>query len=172
MAGVLAGNYWSSDYTQLSLASMELSVQGTTIYGITKTTLKETVERPPGYANGSLSTGQPAGKHSATGTLAMYSPSAAALRAVLGGGWSQVQFGIGISLFEPNGAGLLQYNVSGVTLGDIEADFGEAGGSKAGEETFSLVIVKPIDWNGLPAIYDPSTLAGFPIQLPTISLIG
>lgn len=167
----VAGNYWSSDYTKLSLASLELGLLGQTVRGLTKVTLKETVKREPVYANGSVSEGLPAGQHSAEGSIAMFSPSAAAVRTIIGGGWSQVPVFIAISLFEPLGAGLLQYNVSGAYLTELEADFGEAGGNKPGQETFALTIINPIDWDGLPAIYKPSDFGLIPVGLPTLSII-
>lgn len=166
----VAGNYWSSDYTKLSLASMELSVNGQTVRGIVKVTLKETVKRDPAYGNGSVSEGLPAGQHSAEGSVAMFSPSAAALRTIVGGGWSQSACVIAISLFEPNGAGLLHYGVSGAYLTELEADFGEAGGNKPGQETFGLTIIDPIDWDGLPAIYKQGSVGLLPIGIPTLQI--
>ncbi len=169
----VGGNYFSADYTKLSAASASISFQGFTVRGITKFTFKETVKADAAYGNGSISEGAPAGQHSAEGSVSMFSPSAAALRQAMGGGWMTTMGTAMCSLFEPNGAGLLTYTATRVRLGELEFDMGEAGGNKPGIETFALTIHDPIDWDGIPAIFRPG--AGgllIPIQLPTLSILG
>jgi hypothetical protein len=166
----VAGNYFSADYTKLSLASAHISFAGNEIKGITDFSFKEMVDAPAQYANDSVSEGAPKGKHSASGTISMFSASSAALRQVLGGGWSTTFLSVVNSLFEPNGAGLITYTATRVRLGELEFKNGEAGGSGSAIETYSLTIHDPIDWDGIPGIFRGGGTILLPTALPTLSL--
>lgn len=169
------GNYFSADYTKLSHASCNISVGGYEVKGITEFTFSETIEAPPQYANGSVSQGAPVGKHSAEGTIGMFSASAAYLRQVLGGGWGTAFVSVVNTLFETNGnqggAGILTYTATRVRIGKLEFKSGGVGGSDSAIETFSLTIHDPIQWDGIPSVFLPGSLGGgLPVALPSISL--
>lgn len=164
---------WTSEHTKESLASMEANFFGVTLRGVQKCSLTEELSRDPIYANASVSIGLPAGMHKAEGSIQVISQEADNLRQAAGPNFGQVSGSLLINLFEPNGAGILTYRASGVYLVKLEADFGEAGGAKPALETFGLLIIKPIDWGGVPIVTDQRAsglVLSFPVALPTISL--
>ena len=165
--------FWTSDNMKESLASMEANFFNLTLRGIQKVTLTEELSKDAIYANSSVAVGVPVGTHKAEGTLAVISQEADNLRQAAGDQFGTISGSLGISLFEPNGAGILTYNVSRIYLVKIEADFGEPGGQKPCVETFGLLILDPVDWNGISIVRDQRAsglVLAFPTSLPTLSL--
>lgn len=166
--------YWTSDNTKESLASMEARFFGVPLRGIQKVSLTEELSKDQIYANSSVSIGVAVGTHKAEGSLQVISQEADNIRQAAGPNFGTIPGTINISLFEPNGAGILTYKARRVYLVKIEADFGEAGGQKPSLETFSLMILDPIDWGGGVSIVTDQRASGlilsFPTSLPTLSL--
>jgi hypothetical protein len=151
---------------------MEMSFFGVTCRGIQKVTLTEELSKDPIYANSSVSIGVPVGTHKAEGTVQVITDEADSLRTAAGDQFGTRPGSIGITLFEPQGAGILTYNLTRVYIVKMEADFGEAGGQKPSLETFSIMILDPVDWNGITIVRDQRSggiVLGFPTSLPTIS---
>jgi hypothetical protein len=145
---------WSSDQIRDSGASLEADFNGFTLRGIAKLTFKDNLERDEQFANSSVSIGIPAGTYKAEGTLETISAEADGLRQSLGTNFTQIPGSIGVSLYEPNGAGLITYNLTRVYLqGGGEVTI-ESGGQKSVTETLSFKILDPIDWNGVQALTD------------------
>lgn len=161
---------WTNDNTKESLASLSAFWQGYSLRGIQKITFTEELSRDAIYGNSSVSIGVPVGQHKAEGSLQVLSQEADNLRGVLGPNFGATPGTISYSLFEPLGAGILTYTATRVYLVKLEVDLGEAGGAKPSLETFSLIILDPIDWgNGTQIVTDQSA-SGFVLQLPTISI--
>lgn len=157
---------WSSDQVRKSLASITIDVFGTIIRGVQKLTCTDELSGDPMYANGSVSIGLPAGQHKAEGSIGMIPEMADDVRAALGDQFSQVPTTIGITMFEPFGGVPLTYNLTRVYWRKLEVDFGEPGGSKGSVETFGLVILDPIDFNGLSSVRSRDvSLFSFPVVL-------
>lgn len=157
---------WSSDQTRLSLASINIDVFGTIIRGVQKLSLTDEVSGDPMYGNGPTSIGLPVGQHKAEGSIGLVPEMADDVRAALGDQFSQIPTSIGITMFESFGGASITYNVTRAYWRKLEVDFGEPGGSKGSVETFGLVILDPVDFNGLSGVRSRDvSLFSFPVVL-------
>lgn len=141
---------FSSDDTRLTLASLTMFCAGTNLRGIQDVGFTDELSGDPIYGNDSISVGMPAGQHKGEGTLGLLTEVADTMRSNMGPNWGRTPWTISVSLYEPLGAGLVTYNATRVYLRKLDAKFGKPGGSDPVVETFGLVILDPIDWNGNP----------------------
>lgn len=148
---------FSSDDTRLTMASLSLSAGGLVILGIQKLSFTDELSGDPIYGNDSVSVGLPAGQHKAEGSLALLAEVADSLRQSMGPNWMRIPTVASATFFEPLGAGLINYTATRVYLRKIEMDAGKPGGSDPEVETFGLVILDPINWNGAPGVVSSAT---------------
>lgn len=161
--------FWSNDQTKESSASMSADFAGVTLRGIAKLTFTDEVAKEPIYGNSSVSIGVPAGQHKAEGSLQVIVQEADNIITGLGPNYTQIPGTIGVSLYEPFGAGILTYDLTRVYLMKAEYDFGDAGGQKPVMVTFSFIALDPIVQNGNVSVTDQQA-GGLILSLPTFSI--
>jgi hypothetical protein len=148
---------WSTDQTRYSMASVEGDFSGLQLRGIQDLGLTDELTKDPIYGNSSVSIGVPVGMHKAEGALTLIPEEYDSLVFGLGDQFGTTPGTIGITLFEPNGAGVYTINASRVYLIKVEAKFGKPGGQDPATKALGLLILDPIDWGGLSIVRDQNS---------------